>query len=107
MIPIQTTDEVLRRMEKEGWALRVGRTSPGQAELFLPAGDSFSGMMDEMFDGQPFGEEQQPVAGHTFDDLLTGRLIRKMAQGDVWTYFEPTEAGQKRAAVPSHRLARI
>jgi hypothetical protein len=92
-----TIDEILRRMGKEGWTLRVGLTSPRQAELFLVAVDSFPGMMDEMFDSEPFGEEQM-LADHTFNDLLTGRLIQKVSESDKWTYFGLTKAGQERAA---------
>ena len=95
-----TIDEVLRRMGKEEWALRVGLTSPRQAELFLAVADSFPGMMDEMFDSEPFGEEQV-LADRTFNDLLTGRLIQKASESDKWTYFELTKAGQERAAAPA------
>ena len=92
-----TIDEVLRRMGKEGWTLRVGLTSPRQAELFLAVADSFPGMMDEMFDGEPFGEEQM-LADHTFTDLLTGRLIQKVSESDRWTYFEDALSGGRRRA---------
>ena len=95
-----TIDEVLRRMGKEGWALRLGLTPPRQAELFLAVVDSFPGMMDEMFDSEPFGEEQM-LADHTFNDLLTSRLIQKVSESDKWTYFELTKAGQERATAPA------
>jgi len=80
-------------MGKDGWALRVGLTSPRQAELFRAVVGSFPGMMDEMFDSEPFGEEQM-LADHTFNDLLTGRLIQKVSESDKWTYFELTKASE-------------